>query len=204
MPHRVTRHRPLSSATRRAVSFAVLLAPVAALAHPGHGEGGFWPGFLHAFHGIDHVLAAIAVGVWAARLGGRALWALPLAFVAAMAAGAALGAAGVHVPMVEPMIAVSVLLLGGLVALDARFTAALGALLVAVFAPFHGAAHVAEMPASAALLSYTAGLLVSTALVHAGGMGAALVLRARPAVLRIAAAPVALTGLALIVARALQ
>src|SRR5688572_27886548 len=102
MPPRVTRHRPLSSATRRAVSFAVLLAPVAALAHPGHGEGGFWPGCLHAVHGIDPVLAVIAVIAWTTQVCFHALWALPLAFVAAMAAGGALGAAGVHVPMVEP------------------------------------------------------------------------------------------------------
>lgn len=202
MPNALT-HRPLSSAARRVALLAVLCAPAVALAHPGHEHGGFWSGFLHVFHGIDHVLVAVAVGAWAARLGGRALWAVPLAFVAAMAAGAGLGAAGIHVPMVEPMIAVSVLLLGSLIALDARFTAALGALLVAVFAPFHGAAHVAGLPVSAGLLTHVAGLLAATALVHAAGIGSALASRARPAALRLAAAPIALAGLWLVVARAL-
>jgi urease accessory protein len=179
-----------------------LLVPATALAHPGHGGGGFWPGFLHAFHGLDHVLAAVAVGVWGARLGGRALWALPAAFVSAMAAGMGLAWAGIALPMLEPAIAASVLLLGTLIVLDARLTAAAGALIVAVFAPFHSAAHIGELPAVTGIFTYAGGLLLSTALLHAAGIVAAQGLRNRPLALRIAAAPVALAG-ALMIVRAI-
>jgi urease accessory protein len=191
-----------ASIARAVFILTTLLLPAAALAHPGHGDGGFWPGFLHAFHGIDHVLAAIAVGVWGARLGGRALWAVPLAFVAAMAAGVALAASGTAVPMPEPMIAVSVLLIGALIALDARSRPLLGALLVAAFAPFHAAAHVTEMPHAAGILHFAAGLLISTALLHAIGIAAAHALRARPLALRFAAASATFAGMWMVMMRA--
>jgi urease accessory protein len=191
-----------ASIARAVFILTALLLPTAALAHPGHGDGGFWPGFLHAFHGVDHVLAAIAVGVWGARLGGRALWIVPLAFLVAMAAGVGIASAGIGAPMPEPMIAASVLLIGALIALDAGFRPVLGALLVAAFAPFHAAAHVTEMPQAAGVLAYAAGLLVSTALLHAVGIAAAGALRARPLVLRFAAAAATLAGMGLVLTRA--
>jgi urease accessory protein len=195
----VRRTQPVIPCALVAPLLLALLVPTAALAHPGHGEGGFWPGFLHAFQGLDHVLAAVAVGVWGVRLGGRASWALPTAFVSAMAAGMGLAFAGIALPMLEPAIAASVLLLGTLIALDARLTAAAGALIVAIFAPFHSAAHIGEMPAATAILAYAGGLLLSTALLHAAGIVAAQGLRNRPLALRIAAAPVALAGACMIV-----
>jgi urease accessory protein len=63
---------------RLLVAAAILVAPGAALAHPGHGaELGLYAGLAHPWSGIDHVLAMTAVGLLAARLGGRALWAVP-------------------------------------------------------------------------------------------------------------------------------
>jgi urease accessory protein len=176
--------------------FALLATacPVLAWAHPGHGEGVFLSGLLHALHGWDHVLAAVAVGIWAARLGGRALWALPVAFVGAMAVGVGAAAAGWQLPMAESAIAASLLALGALIALDARFASVAGALIVALFAPFHGAAHVAEMPSQSAVASFALGLLLSTGLLHAGGIGAAVAARKYPVLLRLAGAPVALAG----------
>ena len=178
-----------------------LMAPAGALAHPGHGDAGFWSGLAHAFHGLDHVLAALAVGLWGWRLGGRALWVLPLAFVCAMAAGIGLAAGGIAVPAIEPMIAASVLVLGMVLAFDVRLGATVAAALVAVFAPFHACAHVAEMPATFGMLAYAAGLLASTALLHAAGTGAAVALRGHALALRVLAAPIALAGIAMVVAR---
>jgi len=181
----------------------VLFASLPALvwAHPGHGSGGFLPGFLHPFFGWDHLLAMLAVGVWAAQLGGRALWAVPLAFVTAMALGAWLATQGYAPPLVEPMIAATLLLLGLLVGTAVRLPAVLGAMLAGLFALAHGMAHVTDAAAQASLLNYAAGFLGATALLHAAGIGAALLARARPAVLRLAAMPVALAGAWLLATR---
>ena len=189
-PLAMRRNQAASSHARTLALLTAMAFPAVALAHPGHGDGGFWPGFLHVIHGADHVFAAIAVGAWGSRLGTRAVWTLPLAFMAAMAAGLGMAGAGIVLPMVEPMIAASLLLVGALIALDARCAAVIGALLAAAFALFHGAAHGAGMPGTASVLPFAAGLLVSTALAHASGIGIARALRGRVWALRLAAAPV--------------
>lgn len=194
-----TLHRP--GALGVLLAIGVSLLPAIAWAHPGHGSGGLWPGFVHPFSGVDHLLAALAVGVWAARSGGRAMWAVPLAFLSAMAAGSALVLAGVTLPLAEPAIAASVALLGLLIVFDARLGVPIGLVLVAVLAPFHGAAHAVELPGTYGVIAYAAGLLLATGLLHAAGVGVALALRARPLVLRALAAPVALAGFALLATR---
>jgi len=98
-----------------AVLAALLALPAVAQAHPGHGLAqGFAPGFAHPLLGLDHELAMIAIGLWAAQAGGRALWAVPATFVGVMALGGALGMAHVSVPFIEPGIAASVLVVLGL------------------------------------------------------------------------------------------
>ncbi|MEH3117635.1 MAG: HupE/UreJ family protein [Methylorubrum populi] len=150
----------------------LLLLPHAALAHPGHGEaGGLAQGFLHPVGGADHVLAMVAVGLLAALYGGRALLALPLAFLAMMALGAGLGMAGVALPYAEVGIGLSVVAFG--LALALRVAAPLAALtaLVGGFAVFHGLAHGAEMPENASGLAYGFGFLAATAALHLAGIG---------------------------------
>jgi urease accessory protein len=161
-----------------------------AAAHPFHPGAGFGAGFVHPFAGLDHLLAMVAVGLWAAQFGGRYLWAIPLAFVTAMLAGGALGFAGMTLPLLEPMIAASVLALGLLTVLRVRLHAA-GVLLVAVFAVFHGVAHGTELPATAGALPYAAGFVIATALLHLLGLAAGL--QAKIAA-RWAGAPIALAG----------
>jgi urease accessory protein len=190
-----------SSYARTATLLIGLLLPATVLAHPGH-EGSLWQGLVHPFSGLDHLLAAVAVGVWAVSMGGRAIWVIPLAFLAAMALGGALGANGIVLPMAEVSIAVSVFLLGVLVACDARVGVAVGVAMAALLAPFHGAAHAVQAPGSVDQLPYIAGLLLGTALLHIGGIGAGLAARGRPLTLRIAAAPIAFTGLLMLIARA--
>ena len=134
---------------------ALLLAPTLAHAHTGVGDtSGFAHGFGHPLTGLDHLLAMIAVGLWAAQIGGRALWAVPLTFVSIMAVGGALGIAGVPVPFVEQGIATSVLLLGLLIAFAVRMPLGFSVPLVALFAICHGHAHGAEMVASVSGLTY--------------------------------------------------
>lgn len=164
------------TAFRATLAAALALSPTLAFAHPGHGEAvGFAHGFLHPLSGLDHVLAMVAVGIFAANLGGRALWAVPASFVALMAAGGALGMSGVEVPFVEIGIAASVIVLGSVVALRAtNWPLGAAMAMVGAFAIFHGYAHGAEMPANASGLNYAAGFLAATALLHAAGIGAGI------------------------------
>jgi urease accessory protein len=160
-----------------AAATALLLAAAAAapaLAHTGveHATS-FSSGFLHPLTGPDHVLAMVAVGLWAGVNGGRAVWAWPVAFVSVMLVGGALGMMGVPLPMVEPGILASVIVLGLLVLTAARVPVVVGVLLVGVFAVLHGYAHGAELPAAAAAISFSAGFALATVLLHAAGLGIA-------------------------------
>ena len=146
------------------------LASSPALAHLDPSEhGSFAAGFSHPLFGTDHVLAMIAVGLWAALLGGRAVWALPTAFVGAMVAGFFLSLAGVPVPYVEPFILASVVVLGVVVALALRLPLGLSAALVAAFGICHGHAHGGEI-GSAGEIGYAGGFVLATALLHAAGL----------------------------------
>jgi urease accessory protein len=143
----------------------------AALAHVGdHSHMGFTEGLLHPFSGLDHVLAMVAVGLWASQLGGRALWLLPLTFPVVMAAGAALGFGGVALPWVEIGIAASVLVLGAAVALTLRTPLAVSLPLIALFAALHGYSHGVELPANASALTYAAGFIAATLVLHLIGI----------------------------------
>lgn len=137
-------------------------------AHPGHNEGAL-AGLLHPLAGIDHLLAILAVGMWAAHLGGRARLLLPASFILAMGLAAGAAVAGLVLPAFEPGIAGSLLLAGLLLVFRVRIAPAAGAAIVAAFAVFHGYAHGAELPQHAAAWLYFAGFLAtSAALLFAG------------------------------------
>ncbi|MEP6826702.1 MAG: HupE/UreJ family protein [Aestuariivirga sp.] len=141
-------------------------------AHTGHGSTiGFMHGFLHPLSGLDHVLAMVAVGLFAVRLGGKALWMVPAAFVGMMIVGGAMGMNGMGLPGVEFGIAASVIVLGAAVALDFNLPTSLAMGLVGFFALFHGHAHGAEMPLEASGFTYGIGFVIATALLHCAGLG---------------------------------
>ncbi|WP_341864182.1 HupE/UreJ family protein [Gymnodinialimonas sp. 57CJ19] len=159
---------------RIAPAAVLMMGATPALAHLDPAQhGSFTAGLSHPVFGLDHILAMIAVGLWAALLGGRALWALPTAFVGAMIAGFALAVMGFGLPLVEPMILVSVLALGLAVALTLRLPVAAVSGIVGMFALFHGYAHGGELGAAAAL-SFGAGFAVATALLHGVGVAIAV------------------------------
>jgi len=166
-------------AFRAALGAALTALPALALAHAG-GDGGahhgFLAGFLHPFTGVDHLLAMLLVGAWSATLQ-RRWWLAPLAFVALLLVGALLSSAGLALPAVEPVIALSVVLLGALLATRSQWPAAAMAAVAALFALFHGAAHGAELGGMAAL----AGMVLATALLHGAGLAAGFALRPRSA-----------------------
>jgi urease accessory protein len=153
-----------------AAAFFVLF-PAVALAHTGAAVAfGFADGFWHPLGGLDHLLAMFAVGLLAARLGGRALWLVPGAFVVMMVVGALAGVAGLWLPGVEYAIGLSVIAIALPVAFALGMPVALAMALVGVFAIFHGHAHGAEIPQDAAVTSYVLGFAVSTALIHGAGV----------------------------------
>ena len=161
--------------TRLAVAAALVLLPGAALAHSGHGDAaGFTHGFMHPLGGLDHVLAMVAVGLYAALLGGRALWLVPATFVTVMALGGAAGVAGYALPYTEIGIALSVVVLGVAVALRVSLPTLAAMALVGVFAVFHGHAHGAEMPQTISSYEYGAGFLLATAALHGAGIALGL------------------------------
>jgi urease accessory protein len=189
--------KPTLRACLQTVFAAVLcLAAGTVSAHPLHGASLF-EGLAHPFLGLDHLLAMTAVGAWAQQQGGRWRWAIPAGFLAAMAAGALAAAVGVldliSASTVESMVAASVLVIGVLVATQTRQAVA-GAAVVAAFALFHGAAHMAEAQPGATSALYALGFLAATAALHGVGLfaGAALM---RAGAVRWAGAGVAVTGL---------
>jgi urease accessory protein len=148
------------------------LAPTAALAHTGVGDtSGFMHGFMHPLGGLDHQLAMILVGIFAYQLGGRAMWLVPLTFIAVMAFGGFLGIAGIPVPFIELGIAASVIVLGAIVAFGVKVPVAVAMGIVGLFAIFHGHAHGSEMPMDASGLDYGLGFMLATAALHAAGIG---------------------------------
>lgn len=145
------------------------MMPAFAYAHAGD-AGGFGHGIWHPFSGLDHVCAMVAVGLWAAQMGGRSLWVVPLTFVGVMLMGGVLGMSGIGLPFAEYGIVASVLLLGVLIAAAIRLPLWLSSGMVGVFALFHGYAHGIEMPGSASALAYAFGFMLATAALHMSGL----------------------------------
>jgi urease accessory protein len=152
-----------------------LWIPKIASAHTGVGDvTGFWHGLEHPIGGLDHILAMLAVGLWAAQMGGKALWLVPGAFVTAMIGSSVLGHFGLPLPGVEQGIVASDFILGMLLLFAVRLPLALSAGIVGVLAIFHGYAHGAEMPETASGLAYGLGFIISTTLLHVAGIGIGL------------------------------
>ena len=179
------------------LALALLLLPTLAHAHTGVGQtSGLWHGFEHPLGGLDHLCAMLAVGLWAAQMGGRSLWAVPLSFVSVMAIGGAVGMAGLSIPFVETGIVASVCILGVLIAAAVRLPLAASVPLVGFFAIFHGHAHGAEMPASTSGFAYAAGFILATALLHGAGilLGIAIQRFTQPVFVRFAGAALVVVG----------
>ncbi|AHG42948.1 protein hupE [Pseudomonas syringae CC1557] len=176
-------------------ALALLLMPTLALAHPGHGDSGLIAGISHPLGGLDHLLAMLAVGLWAAQQKGAARWALPCTFVGTMLIGGVLGFEGLNLPALESGIAASVLALGLAVALAVRPPLALAVAATALFALFHGVAHGLELPEMSSPWAYAAGFVAATAALHAAGYAFVRVLpQAAEPLVRLAGAASAAAG----------
>lgn len=166
------RTKPSIRFLSRIIAVAVgLFVSSLAFAHTGHDHAeGLYFGIAHPIGGLDHLLAMLGVGIWAAQIGGKSRFVLPLAFVGVMLLGGALGMTGMNLPYIEEGILGSVMVLGLLLSLAFNVPLLAGALIVGFFAIFHGYAHGAEMPISSGALAYMFGFALSTALLHIAGV----------------------------------
>jgi urease accessory protein len=179
------------------LSLLFFFLPGIALAHTGAGETtGFIHGFGHPIGGADHMLAMVAVGLWAAQIGGRALWIVPSTFVSVMVLGGILGFTGIPIPFVEEGILVSILILGILIVGAFKLPLAYSSMIVGLFAIFHGHAHGAEMPESLSAAWYAVGFALVTALLHLSGIGLGMLMQKTnlQTVNRFAGAVIAMSG----------
>lgn len=185
---------------KRSILVATLLvAATPALAHTGvHSASGFMSGIAHPLGGLDHALAMIGVGLFAAMLGRQALWALPLSFVAMMLIGGVLGMSGIEIPAVEIGITVSVVVLGAVVSLGWRWPIAAAMALVGAFATFHGYAHGAEIPAGSDATLYSLGFALASVMLHVLGIVFGLHSLRHMQAFRLAGAAVATAGIFLV------
>jgi len=182
---------------RAACAVAIVAWPALAVAHVEAGRAeGFLAGLHHPVSGLDHVLAMVSVGLWGAQLGAPAIWLLPVTFPVVMALGGLLGLLGVPLPGVEIGIALSAIVLGLAVATAWRPPLLAAAVVVGLFAIFHGHAHGTELPAGASGLTYSLGFVAATGLLHACGIGIGTIHRwpSGKTILRIAGAAVAAAG----------
>ena len=158
---------------RKNLDLAVMILCVsstAAWAHPGHGVEGFLPGVLHPLYGADHLITALAVGVWATLPGKKAIFAFPLTFILAMVLGAFAGFEGYGLPFKESGILISMALLGCALVFSVRPPLFLSLPILASFGIFHGNAHGVEMLAGFSTVKYALGFTLATAFLHLAGM----------------------------------
>lgn len=166
-------HLSLSLAT-----LVLALLPTAAMAHVGTGSAAaLTAGLAHPLGGADHLLAMLAVGLWAALMGGRAQWAVPVAFVAMLVVGGALGIAGVTLPFVEAGILISLLVAGLFLAGALRLSLFASTVIAAGVALLHGHAHGTEMPLALNAVSYSLGFALSCALLLGAGIASGVILK---------------------------
>lgn len=161
---------------RRLTEFALVVltvTPGIAFAHGLHGmgSGGISAGFVHPFSGADHLLAMFAVGLWAASLGGAATWKIPVSFGVMLLAGCLLAMGGIGLPMTEPLVATSVLVLGLALMLALNTSSMAGSLMVGLFALFHGHAHGVELPPATPAWMYLLGMVGASIALHLAGLG---------------------------------
>ncbi len=184
---------------RTLVVTLALLTPSIALAHVGVGDtSGVAHGFMLPVSGLDHVLAMVAVGMFAAPLGGRALWLVPLAFMTMMALGGTLGIPGAGMSYLELGIGLSVVMLGAALALALAPPLAVAMALAGLFAIFHGMAHGAEMPGTASALAYGLGFITATAMLHAIGIALGLLAARKRRISQFAGGAMAVAGLSIV------
>jgi urease accessory protein len=184
--------------TKILLLFALLLSSTNLFAHPLLGtQSGFSNGFFHPLSGLDHILAMLAVGIWAAQMGGKVKWIIPVTFVGLMSLGGVLGMNNISLPFAEIGILVSVVVLGVLILAGVKLPMLVSSILVGVFALCHGHTHGTELPAAASGVMYAAGFALTTIVLHLSGIGFGSVVNkiANEKIVKLSGAMIAIAGL---------
>ena len=129
-------------------------------------KGGFISGYIHPLLGWDHVAAMVAVGIWGAFLGHRAIWILPIVFPFIMVIGGILGMVGVPVPFIVPGIALSSIIIGLAIAFKWQAPLWIASIIVGSFAIYHGYAHGQNLPAASNPIAFALGFVLGLSLIH--------------------------------------
>jgi urease accessory protein len=88
-----------------------------------------------------------------------------------MVAGGVIGISDLSIPYAEQGILLSILVLGLLIAVALKLPLLISAVVVAIFALFHGYAHGMEMPSLSGGVTYSFGFALATMLLHMVGIG---------------------------------
>jgi len=189
----------------QSILFALMLSAIPSVAYAHDGTnlplGGFLSGFVHPVLGYDHLLAMLSVGILSAQIGGRAIWTVPATFVSVMAVGGILGLINIGLTHTELGIALSLIILGLVIAAERRLSVRVAMIGVGFFAIFHGYAHGSEVPKTAEPFLYALGFLIGTALIHITGVVIGDIARhyeQGKIALRVGGALIALTGAAFV------
>lgn len=146
---------------------------------------GFMEGMSHPIVGLDHLLAMLCVGMISSRIGGKAIWQVPLCFVLIMALGCVIGFYGTTNSLIEPIISLSVIVFGVLFLVPRFLTLTATFVTVGLFALVHGVAHGIEMPIFVLPEIYIAGFMISTIAIHIAGVGIGELINKLPKAVRI-------------------
>nr|WP_283105114.1 HupE/UreJ family protein [Shewanella dokdonensis] len=133
-------------------------------------NNGFIYGLLHPFEAMDHILVALSVGMLCTMLERGIVCLIPVAFLFFMSLGSIAGILHVPIPVGDPFLALGVVALGGIIALNRSMPVSFAMAFVGIFAVFHGYEHGASMPAGTAPLAYLSGLLAGTVLLQLLGI----------------------------------
>jgi urease accessory protein len=123
----------------------------------------------------DHLIAMLVVGAWSViALPAKKIAGGPVCFLIALLCGALVGVfapqVSIALPNLEQMIAMSLVLLGGLIWLAyAKFSSRLGLGLIAGAGLLHGLAHGLEAPFANGY-QYVVGFLITTTCLHFAGI----------------------------------
>ncbi len=174
---------------------AVLLLPAAAHAHHAEFMSGnpVLQGLSMPVHGLDHLLSALAVGLLAARMGGRARVQMPALFCVIALVGGFLNLTGVNLP--ECAVPLSVAAAGALLFWGIPTSAVLAGI-VACAGLCNGQALLQTPSTTVEGLLFAAGCLTSALAMCGAGLLAGRLFENRPALTR-------LTGAALLASAAL-
>lgn len=131
-------------------------------------------------HGLDHMLMAIAVGMIAVQLGGRARWMAPVGFSLVLLTGGLLNLSGISLPLLELVILASLILAGLQLGLKNRLPAGIIVAFFSLLGAFHGQALIQPLLAEAPLgdlLLFAGGCVFSALLLLFLGVGIGFLLK---------------------------